>query len=82
MSDMEPQDTRCGTYLYEIWYRACPIPMHHVTTPIDLELVGIEGNYQDSTQEGLLGSYLSRVSYNPVPPRLYKGGQRPLESIT
>ena len=42
----------------------CLIPIRHVTSRIDLELVGIEGNYSNSTRGRLLGSYGSRVPRN------------------
>ena len=41
---------------YKIWDGACPIPICFATSPVDLELVGIDGNHLSSTREGLLGS--------------------------
>ena len=51
--------------------------MCHVTSRIDLELVGIEKNYPSSTRCRLLGSYRSRVSCNLTPPAYIRVGKDP-----
>ena len=43
------------------WDGACSTPIHHVTSRVDLELVGIGANYPSSTWDRLLGSYRLRV---------------------
>ena len=42
LSDPEPQDTRYGTVQYQTWDGACLILIRHITSQIELELVGIE----------------------------------------
>ena len=36
---------------YEIWDGACPIAICFVTSPVDLDLVGIDGNHLSSTEK-------------------------------
>ena len=53
---------RPGATGYLMWHSSVPdmgwaslIPMCHVTSRVDLELVGIEGNHPSSTRCRLLG---------------------------
>ena len=62
LSDPGPQDTWHGTDQCYIWDGACLLPIRHVTSRIDLKLVGIVRNHPSSTRCRLLGSYRSRVS--------------------
>ena len=65
------EDVRPGAMGYPMWHGsvpymggACLIPMHHVTSHVDLELVGMKRDHTSSTRDMLLGSNRSRVSCN------------------
>ena len=69
-----------GAVLYKIWDRACPIPICHVTTRVYLKLVGIDRDRLSSTWEGLYAPY--KLGFHvTLSPKLYKGGQDPLQCI-